>query len=189
MKKRSQLAICILVVAAFLLGIRAHAQSAIGTINANFINLGTNTIALYFTDGSVMLTGSGSGSNKPTLNFGTISRLGTLSTGVTRATTAGNYTVSATVNVTVDSTGLAGNRVPNGYTLSVNLQANPANYSVYINNVGTALSTATTVLNPAPQAAFPYNTAQTQTIKLTIPNASTFGSQLNTVMNFTATAR
>jgi hypothetical protein len=79
--------------------------------------------------------------------------------------------------------------VPNGYTLSVNLQANPTNYSVFINSAGTALSTTTTVLNPAPQAALPYNAAQTQTIKLTIPNASTFGSQLNTVMNFTATAR
>jgi hypothetical protein len=186
---RLQLALRITVVLAIFATIQAHAQSAIGTINANFINLGTNTIALYFTDGSVALTGSGSGSNTPSLNFGTISRLGTLSTGVTRATTAGNYTVSSTVNITVDSTGLAANRVANGYTLSVNLQSNPINYSVFINNVGTALSTTTTVLNPTPQAALPYNAAQRQTIKLTIPNASTFGSQLNTVMNFTATAR
>jgi len=180
---------CLLVAVAMMTGARCEAQSAIGTINANFINLGTNTIALYFTDGSVPLTGSGSGSNTPKLNFGTISRLGTPPAGVTRTTTPTNYSVSATVNVVVDSTGLAANRVANGYTLSVNLQSNPVNYSVYINSVGTPLSTATTVLNPVPQAAFAYNTAQTQTIKLTIPNASTFGSQLNTVMNFTATAR
>jgi hypothetical protein len=177
------------VVLAIVLSAPCQAQSAIGTINANFINIGTNSIALYFTDGSVPLTGSGSGSDSPTLDFGAISRVGTLAPGLTRTTTANNFSVSATVNVVVDSTGLPANRVPNGYTLSVNLQANPANYSVYINNSGTALSTATTVLNPAPQAAFPYNAAQSQTIKLTIPNASTFASQLNTVMNFTATAR
>ena len=174
---------------AMLLTAPCNAQSADGTINANFVNVGTNSIALYFTDGSVPLAGSGSGSNNATLNFGSLSRLGTLASGLSRTTTANDYSVSATVNVFVDSTGLRANRVANGYTLSVTLQSNPTNYSVHLNNLGTALSTATTILNPVPQPAFPYNAPQTQTVRLTIPNASTFGSQLNTVMNFLATAR
>jgi hypothetical protein len=186
--RREQL-VLLSIVFAMLLTAPCNAQSAIGTINANFVNVGTNSIALYFTDGSVPLTGSGSGSNNPALDFGSLSRLGTLAPGISRTTRANDYSVSATVNVFVDSTGMAANRVANGYTLSVNLQSNPSNYSVHINNLGTALSTATTILNPVPQPAFPYNAPQTQTVFLTIPNASTFGSQLNTVMNFLATAR
>lgn len=159
-----------------------------GLVNAQTTSSGTlavsaslqGSIALTFvTDGSgVALTGSGT--NAAALNFGIVSRYGTMPPNVTRTIGAGSFTVSTPFDISVTKSNIASAN----YSLSAVLETVDATNSYTIDAI--ALPTAPTApVSLTVTGVYAGNVAHT--LALIIPFSETAASISNTI-DFLATA-
>src|SRR5215467_13501321 len=108
--------IMVLLIAARL--VVSSQTTATGTINATLVHKGGIALVFDTDPGGVVLGNSGTAA--ATLNYGTVSAFGPLSTGVTRPTVlAGSYTVRTLFDVNV----LLGGKNTPSYTLAASLAA------------------------------------------------------------------
>jgi hypothetical protein len=166
-------------------GFMAQGQTtAGGTVNAILIH--KSGISLVFDTNSAGVSLGGNGTSASTLNLGTISAFGALTSGVTRSTvTSNSFTVGTLFNIQVVEGGLSSN----SYSLAAQLAAaSPAGFSFAVD--GVALTTASHAI----QTTATYNTNVQHTLNLTVLTAApgaggpAVGTPLTTTLNFTATA-
>ncbi len=156
----------------------SRAQSGLigrGTINARIIHKAGIALVFNSNPGGVALGGSGFAA--ATLDFGTISRFGTISPLVTRSIGAADFTVSTLFDVLVEMSGAS-----TGYNLTAALAAAPGVYA-YQWDTFPLSTTAVTVVTNNPN----YNVNQPHTLYLRVPFTAPAGAVANTI-NVTATA-
>jgi hypothetical protein len=176
----------VFIITTLLCGVAAQAQvTSSGTVNVTLINRGGIAILFHGDPSGVNLVGDGS--SAATLNFGLVSRYGSLSAGVTRpATTATSFTVRSFFDIFVSKGALPDS---NDYTLTANLAAPAPTGFAY--RIG-AFPLTTTSQTIATTGA--YNADVAQTLDLVIstlaPGAGgpVTGTPVSTTINFTATA-
>ncbi|MGA3328054.1 MAG: hypothetical protein ABSF45_26690 [Terriglobia bacterium] len=155
-----------------------------GYINATLIN--GSGIALIFDSNAGGVTLGGNASSAASLNFGTISAFGALSSGVTRPSVGANsFTVQSLFNVQVIEGGLGS---PN-YTLSAQLATTaPTGFTYQVDTI--SLSTTAQKI----QSNGTYNTDVQHALNLLVSSAApgaggpAVGTPLTTTINFTATS-
>lgn len=136
-------------------------------------------IALVFVQDPSGAAISSSG-NQASLNFGSISRSGSLPAGETRLNvTANGYTVRTPVDIDVENDGVTGT----SYTMRAALAAaSPTGVNWAVNGV-----TLTAVLQTVATAGS-YNTNQAYNIDVIVTNSAAVGTPLSDTLDFTATA-
>jgi hypothetical protein len=175
-KNKAKLGLLAAGIVALLFPILSQAQHvATGVINGSVDHKGGIILLLMSDTNGVALTGS----STPTasLNFGTISKLGTLANGITRTTTANSFTVSTPVDVYVDLGG-----APTSFNLSASLASSPGLLTYKFGAM--TLSTASQIVS---QNDSRYGTQVPYALAITIPTSVAAGAIGNTI-NFTATA-
>ena len=158
--------------------------TATGYVNATLVNV--SGIALVFDSNAGGVSLSGNGSSAASLNFGSISAYGPLSSGVTRPSVGlSSYTVQSLFNVQVIEGGLSST----SYTLSAQLAAAaPTGFSYQVDAVSLTTSAQTIQTNGT------YNTDIQHTLDLLVSTAPpgaggpAVGTPLTTTINFTATS-
>ncbi|HEY2392486.1 MAG TPA: hypothetical protein VGK22_15025 [Candidatus Angelobacter sp.] len=138
------------------------------------------SIQLVFnSDAAGVALSSGAGTNAATLAFGNVSAFGTVAAGVTRTTTASNFTVSSAVDVQVSKT----NSASANYTLKAQLGAADATNTWSVGGVAVtsaAQSTLTATGAYAANSNFP--------VAITVPFTSASGTTIANTINYVATA-
>jgi hypothetical protein len=138
------------------------------------------SIQLVFnSDAAGVALSSGAGTNAATLAFGNVSAFGTVAAGVTRTTTASNFTVSSAVDVQVSKT----NSASANYTLKAQLGAADATNTWSVGGVAVtsaAQSTLTATGTYAANSNFP--------VAITVPFTSASGTTIANTINYVATA-
>jgi hypothetical protein len=161
----------------------AQTLQASGTVNATLINL-TGIAIVFNSDGSgVPLTGSGTAA--ATLNMGTISALGPLSSGVTRSSvTQTSFTVSTPFDVQV-----MGGILSNNFSLTAQLgSVAPQGLSYVLDSLTLTTAAQSVTTNGT------YNTNAKHNLNLVVLTASpaaggpAVGTPISTTINFIATA-
>ena len=183
--KKNRLIRTLTTLALMLAGTAAAAQTtATGTINATLVHKGG--IALVFnTDPAGIVLGN-PGTGAASVNFGTVSAFGPLSSGVTRpSVTPASYTVQTFFDVNVL---VGGGNSPN-YTLAASLAAPaPTGFTYGVDTLTLTTTSQTIQTNAA------YGTDVPHSLNLTISTAApgaggpAVGTPLSTTINFTATA-
>jgi hypothetical protein len=137
-----------------------------------------SSISLTFENDAAGVALAGAGTNAATMALGSISAYETISTpGVTRTTTASDFTVSSPFGVKV----VKANTSSADYTLAAALGSVDSTNTWKINAI-----TLTTV-NQNLGAAYSYGSAVAHTMYLTVPFSASTGA-ISKVLNFTATA-
>jgi hypothetical protein len=156
----------------------AVAQTANGTLNVTATVNGSIQL-VFISDGSgVPLTGSGT--STATLAFGNVSAFGALAANITRTVVAGtSFTVSTPVDVQVNKT----NSASANYTLTAQLGAADA-----VNTWQVAGNTVTNASAVTITATGAYGSPTSETIGLTVPNATTSGTLISNSIKYVATA-
>lgn len=138
------------------------------------------SIQLVFnSDAAGVALSSGAGTNAATLAFGNVSAFGTVAAGVTRSTTASNFTVSSAVDVQVSKT----NSASANYTLKAQLGTADATNTWSVGGVAVtsaAQSTLTATGAYAANSNFP--------VAITVPFTSASGTTISNTINYVATA-
>jgi len=138
------------------------------------------SIQLVFnSDAAGVALSSGAGTNAATLAFGNVSAFGTVAAGVTRTTTASNFTVSSAVDVQVSKT----NSASANYTLKAQLGTADATNTWSVGGVAVtsaAQSTLTATGTYAANSNFP--------VAITVPFTSASGTTISNTINYVATA-
>jgi len=138
------------------------------------------SIQLVFnSDAAGVALSSGAGTNAATLAFGNVSAFGTVAAGVTRTTTASNFTVSSAVDVQVSKT----NPASANYTLKAQLGTADATNTWSVGGVAVtsaAQSTLTATGTYAANSNFP--------VAITVPFTSASGTTISNTINYVATA-
>jgi hypothetical protein len=172
--------------AAILLGSSAvFAQvTATGTINATLTN--KNGIALVFESDPGGVTLGSPLTSAATLNFGTISAFGPLSSGVTRpSVTAANFTVRTIFDVQVIQGGLTSTT----FTLRANLaSALPVGFSFKIDGVTLVNGPSNIQTNAVYNVNIPHNLDLTVLTAAPGAGGPALNTPLTTVINFQASA-
>ncbi|MGA2989353.1 MAG: hypothetical protein ABSD88_02675 [Candidatus Korobacteraceae bacterium] len=174
--KRPAIITTLVIVVAFL-AVSASAQTASGTLTVTATV--TGSINLLFNSDASGVTLSGTGTNAATLAFGTVSAYGALGAHVGRSVGGSNFTVSSPFDVQVSKV----NSTSATYTLTAQLQnADGTNTWQIGSNTITSASAVTIATTGAYATNVPY------TLSLTIPFATSSGTNISNVLNFTATA-
>lgn len=162
----------------------AQAPTATGTINATLIN--KNAIALVFDSDPSGVTLGAAGTSAATLNFGTISAFGPLSSGVSRpSVTAASFTVRTVFDIQVIEGGLTST----SYTLRAQLaSALPTGFSFKVDGVALATTASTIQTNGAYNTNLPHNLDLTVSTAAPGAGGPAVGTPLSTVLSFQATA-
>lgn len=163
----------------------ARAQlTASGTINATLIH--KSGISLVFDSDPSGVTLGATGSSAASLNFGTISAFGPLSTGVTQPSVG---PTSFTVQTLFDVKVIEGGLTSTSYTLSAQLAAvAPTGFTYGIDGISLTTSAQNIQTNGT------YNTDVQHNLSLVVLTAApgaggpAVGTPLTTTINFTATA-
>jgi hypothetical protein len=138
------------------------------------------SIQLVFnSDAAGVALSSGAGTNAATLAFGNVSAFGTVAAGVTRTTTASNFTVSSAVDVLVSKT----NSTSANYTLKAQLGTADAANTWSVGGVAVTSAAQATVTATGAYAAnsnFP--------VAITVPFTTTSGTTISNTINYVATA-
>jgi hypothetical protein len=152
--------------------------TANGTLNVTATVNGSIQL-VFISDGSgVPLTGSGT--STATLAFGNISAFGAIAANITRTVVAGtSFTVSTPVDVQVNKT----NSASANYTLTAQLGATDA-----VNTWQVAGSTVTNASATTITATGAYGSPASETIAITVPNATTSGTLISNSIKYLATA-
>lgn len=169
----------VLFAAAVMMTSFAAAQTASGALTVTAtVNSSINLVFVHDTNG-VALT-SGEGTSTATLDFGNVSAFGALPINVSRpSVTATNFTVSTPVDVVVTSA----NSSSANYLLKVELN-NPRGTETWAaNGVAFDSTAAQTAVS-----AGTYGSKVPVTLALTIPFATTSGTTISNIVNFTASA-
>lgn len=142
----------------------------------------TGTLQFVFnSDGSGLALASGDGTNTATLDFGSVSAFGNLSSpNITRSV---NGTTSFTVSTPVDVTVSQSNTGSSNYTLTAQLgTADLTNTWAVANNTVTNASPTTIT------ATGNYGAKTSEAIAITIPQATASGTNISNTISFLATA-
>jgi hypothetical protein len=152
--------------------------TASGTLNVTATVNGSIQL-VFISDGSgVSLTGSGT--STATLAFGNVSAFGALAANITRTVVAGtSFTVSTPVDVQVNKT----NSASANYTLTAQLGAADAVNTWQVS--GNTVTNASAVTITATGA---YGSPTSETIGITVPNATTSGTLISNSIKYVATA-
>jgi hypothetical protein len=139
-----------------------------------------SSIGLVFnSDAAGVALSAGAGTNAATLAFGNVSAFGAIAAGITRTTTANNFTVSTPVDVLVTKT----NSTSANYTLKAQLGAADATntWQVIGNTITSAAATTIT-------ATGTYGSNAAEPIAITVPFTTAGGTLISNTINFTATS-
>jgi hypothetical protein len=152
--------------------------TANGTLNVTATVNGSIQL-VFISDGSgVPLTGSGT--STASLAFGNVSAFGALAANITRTVVAGtSFTVSTPVDVQVNKT----NSASANYTLTAQLGATDA-----VNTWQVAGNTVTNASAVTITATGAYGATTSETIAITVPNATTSGTLISNSIKYVATA-
>jgi hypothetical protein len=157
----------------------AATNTASGTLTVTATVNGSINLVLN-SDGSGLALSSGSGTNAATLAFGTIQAFGGIVPGgVTRTTTASNFTVSTPVDVSVTQY----NNASSNFSLTAQLGTADAVNTWSVGGVTVTSGSAATIT-----ATGTYASNDAQAIALTVPFTSASGTAISNTLNLVATA-
>ncbi|HZU29585.1 MAG TPA: hypothetical protein VFB79_00625 [Candidatus Angelobacter sp.] len=165
--------------AALMMSSAAFAQTtASGTLTVTATVNGS--IQLVFnSDAAGLALSSGNGTNAATLAFGNVSAFGTIATGITRSTTATNFTVSSPVDVLVSKT----NSASANYTLKAQLGTADATNTWSVGGVAVTSGTQATVTGTGT-----YGSNSNFPVAITVPFTTASGTNISNTINYVATA-
>ncbi len=154
----------------------AQLNSASGTLTVTATV--ESSIGLTFENDAAGVALTGAGTNAATMALGSISAYGTIATpGVTRTTSATDFTVSSPFGVKV----IKANTSSANYTLAAALASADSTNTWKINAV------TLTTTNQNLGTTYSYGSAVAHTMSLTVPYTASTGA-VSKVLNFTATA-
>jgi environmental stress-induced protein Ves len=175
MKRTILFSLCVVLLASM------SAMAATGSGTLTLTATVTDSINLVLnSDASGLALSSGSGTNAATLAFGNIQAFGgAVPAGVTRTTTASDFTVSTPVDVYVAK---YNNASPN-FTLTAQLGSADAVNTWHVGGVAVTSGAAAQITTTGA-----YASADAQPIALTVPFTSASGTLISNTINFVATA-
>ncbi len=156
----------------------AVAQTATGTLTVTATVNGSISLVFNSDTAGVALS-SGAGTNAATLAFGNVSAFGAVAAGITRTSTATNFTVSTPVDVLVSKA----NSASANYTLKAQLGTADATNSWQVAGNAVTSAAASTIT-----ATGTYGSNAAEAIAITVPFTTASGTLISNTINFTATA-
>lgn len=158
----------------------ASAQTANGTLTVNATVTGSLQLVFNNDNAGVSLT-SGAGTSAATLDFGSVSAFGNLSS--PKITRNVNGTTSFTVSTPVDVQVTKSNSASANYTLTAQLGSADATNTWAVGNTTVTNAAAATIT-----AAGAYGSNTAEAIAITVPFTTASGTAISNTISFTATA-